>query len=367
MSVTSTGDAFRALQGIPTQPTISSASTWQEARNPARTWLPDPIVAEEQNTHLVPMDQALRLNPLQKAGLWAEQTFVALPKAVVKGLKGDPDYSFSDFLHVAKIPYYLGGTLLTLSFLAGRDKVNTVRQGMGVLLYYLGVGSANTLINGLTQWRTGVDLNLRYRNADGKVEKVFASADFPRLDLLSRQDYEKIKDKMGIPPTIADPVGETNREIKEVISTSRANKLIVGNLLAAVGAGYIARSDGWARLLGKQGTLRTVLLSKEGGSPLQRAKNAVTTLGAYLEKGVQEKFTGMLTGPAQKVRVAALATMLGALVYGLFQSVRPVTDKHFEESKIAAGPLLNKPKAGPDTPFRSFQAARLGYQGGSNL
>ena len=297
--------------------------------------LVDPITSKHLGLQSPFADKLLDLSPLQKLKLGVKGTVVDLPKSVLAGLKGDSSYSFTDFLNVAKIPYYVGGAVLALSFRAGRDKVNFVRQAIGVGLYYLGVMGANKAIDKIYKRTSGIDLGQRYQKADGgKIEKVFASSDFPRLDLLSPEQYAAIQKKLGIPDNVADPKAETNAQIKQVISTSRADKLILGNVLAALGAGYLARSNGWARILGKQGTLKNIWRDPLGGSVANKLANTVTAIGGILGKGFKEKITGLPGEASPMLRKGILGG--GAIIAGavLLHSALTLRNKKAYESSM---------------------------------
>jgi hypothetical protein len=220
--------------------------------------LVDPITRKKFDLDTPFTDRLLHLTPAQQVKLSLQHGFITLPKTIVQGLKGDNRFTFSDFLDVANIPYYLGGAVLAGSFLAGGDRFNGLRQGIGVGTYFLGIMASNLGINQFFKMKSGVDLNQKYRKPNGDIEKVFASVDFPRLDLLTEADYSKLARKMGIPSNVADPKREVNEQTRQIISTARADKLILGNLAAAIGAGFVARSELWARLLDSNNPLKTI-------------------------------------------------------------------------------------------------------------
>jgi len=193
-------------------------------------------------------DHLLNYSALDKGLYRLRQLFVTLPTMLVKGLKGASDFTFSDTMLVAKVPYYLGGVFLALSPFVGRDYREGIRQGAAVLSYLLGISFTNVLVNSLYRGRYGVDLTMLYRTKDGNVDQVFASHDFARFDLLKPSHYAEMSRKMGIPTNIDDPQGAVKDNIRHIIASSRALKLIVGNLLSALGAGFIARSAAWLKV-----------------------------------------------------------------------------------------------------------------------
>lgn len=325
-----------AQQPRPMEPRSSSART--SAANLANGNLIDPITAKERNIHHVPVDKVLEYNTLDNVAYSLKTLFVTLPKTVMKGLRGDSDFSFSDFMMLSQIPYYLGGLCLTGSFLAGKDKFNAVKQGVGVGLYYLGVMSANKLINVIYQKRYGVDLDLKYRRADGRVEKVFASVDFPRFDLLTPKQYREMQDRMGIPTTVADRDQACREQLFRVIGSSRTMKLLLGNVLAAVGAGFIARSDAWGRLLGNQGTFRKIWTDPLAGGLINRLANSFEALKSLVRPAVLEKTIGAAHETAPWLRRLTWGSVAAIVGLCLLESMNVIKAQRYESSPVTLLP-----------------------------
>ncbi len=255
--------------------------------------LVDPITRKKYDLDTPFTDRLLKQTVPQKIKMSFQHGFVTLPKTIVQGLKGDNRFTFSDFLDVANIPYYLGGACLAGSFILGGDRFNGLRQGIGVATYFLGIAATNLGINEFFKYRTGIDLNQKYRKPNGDVEKVFASVDFPRLDLLSDAQYEKLIRKMGIPTNVADPKREVNDQTRQIISAARADKLILGNIAAAIGAGYIARNELWGRLLDSNSPLKAIW-SKDAqqGDWMNRSQKTLEFFKAKIGPAVKEVFFG---------------------------------------------------------------------------
>lgn len=183
------------------------------------------------------------------------QSLLSFPKTIIKGLLGSPDFTFSDKMKLTKIPYVLGGLFLIAGFAAGRNKVETVRQGVAVALYFIGVAISRKLIDKTYLLKYGVDLNMTYRSPLGQEDKVFASADFPRFDLLREEHYQRFAKGFNIPRNLNDPYGAINERLKAVIVQSQAFKIIIGNLAGVLGAAFFARTSVWARSAEKLSTL----------------------------------------------------------------------------------------------------------------
>lgn len=271
---------------------------------PVTELLVDPITRKRYDINTPFDDKLMRLNAWGKAKEGFRKNFVALPTTIAQGLKGDNRFTFSDYLDVTSIPYYLGGAFLAVSFLAGRDKINASRQAVGVGLYYLGALAATKGIDAFYKATTGVDLNLRFHRANGDVERVFSSTDFPRFDLLEERDYRRMMKRLGVPEDVSDPKREVQDQVRNIISASRADKLILGNLLAAVGAGYIARSDAWGNTFTGWGQLKPLFKTggREGGL-LERLGKAKDIIGPKFSEPLKEAF---LTNPNKTMRYGIL-------------------------------------------------------------
>lgn len=316
----------------------------------------DPITAKEWNIHHVPVDKILDYSFLDKVAYNLKTLFVTLPKTVYKGLRGDADFSFSDFMLISQIPYYLGGLVLTMSFMAGRNKPTAIRQGVGVGLYYLGAMAASKAVNFIYKKRYGVDLDLMYRRADGRVEKVFASVDFPRFDLLSQKQLRTMQDKMGIPSTVADRDQACREQLFRIISSARSMKLILGNVLAAAGAGYFARTDAWARLLDGHGTLKTIWTASRGNI-LERVSKTGLWAKSIIGPAVQEKVMGTPGEVAPWLRKLTLAGIGATILLCLAESMNVLKLKRYESSPITLIPR-GENWMNQDSLFNRFQLSQ---------
>ena len=291
-------------------------------------------------------DVLLDYSPLDKLIHAAKTVFVTTPKTVVRGLKGADDFSFSEMMLLTKIPYYLGGAVLTLSFLRGGNMKEGLRQGAAVLMYLAGIAGTNAAIDGIYKAKTGIDLGMLYRNAAGHVEKVFASADFPRFDLLQQRHYDKMATKMGIPDDVNESDGAVREQIRVAINRSRAMKLIIGNLVSAIGAGYIARSPEWSAVGHLPQTIRAVwrdpslhvgqkLLSHVGVTFHTLAQPFIERLNVWKAPAWKQ---ATVYGGAALLAATALFTWFGG-----------IQRRHY--SRFMEGPLDERAQLTPDDPF----------------
>ncbi len=84
------------------------------------------------------------------------EKLVKLPNYVYRGLKGDQDTNFYEYLSLGKIPYFIGGPMLAAVFAFGLTRnnpqarassaVRTKQIAAGVALYYLGHGLPKKLL-----------------------------------------------------------------------------------------------------------------------------------------------------------------------------------------------------------------------------
>lgn len=200
------------------------------------------------NDRVLVDEHIVEQNSWQTLGNNFRKGFVDLPKAIRRGLRGDKDYSFGDFLLLGNVPYYLGGATLAAVFASGRHGLTMARQGPAIILYYLTIGLANKGINQLVKHRTGVDLNLQYQTALGELKPVFGDPIFSRYDLVDEPRYHAMANKLGLPEDLTDRDGEVRQLIAEMLPRVRLAKAVFGNLLAAVAAGYLARTDDWGKV-----------------------------------------------------------------------------------------------------------------------
>ena len=184
----------------------------------------------------------------------------------VKGLQGDINSNFYEFLTMGAIPYLAGSAVFMLAFNAVKGKLSEANQligkkmALGVVLY----GIAKTISKGLVtrpvKMATGIDTELPYENivyplpkeageqANIEVQhqqrKVFDSKEFFRKDLLDKKYFEKIAKKVGLGDDLNDPVGEATPIIQNVVATSNLAKSIASYSWAGVGVG-LAVQDTW--------------------------------------------------------------------------------------------------------------------------
>ena len=182
-----------------------------------------------------------------------------------KGLRGDKNSTFYEFLNMGSVPYVVGSALLMAPALLSKAFAKTDKNGglraakvlgpmaLGVLLFGLLKEASKDFIRKPVKWSTGVDVELPYKkivyelpkNNEGKSKvaieyhKVFESVDFPRTDLLYNYNkygneygsyYDHIADKMGI--------GE-NLEASDQVMKPILKKLVTKERTAETWSSYL--------------------------------------------------------------------------------------------------------------------------------
>lgn len=273
--------------------------------------------------HHASPDKVLRLNPLQNFGLGVKKVLVDIPGSIGRGLQGDKTVSFHEFLQMALVPYYLGGAMLYNSFRQGGDHNGIAKkQGVGILLYYAGMGLADNLIDGFVKHKYAIDLDLKYKNEKGEIRKVFESVDFTRWDLLTDKDWEKIGDRLGIPRDIPDRDTTIKAEIHKIQVRARAWKLVLGATFAATGVGLISKHDCWKSLGANSKALATTfkgIFNNKNGVKL------ATRLGDF-----KTQLWGQVKG-------------LGSKFAQSFKAMPAVTIGKFPMGKVAIGAIIALP------------------------
>lgn len=325
---------------------IQTVSFRSEKKAPAGASFQPPNESPGATDPHAAKEAILRLNPFQRLSLGVKKVCVDIPKSVVHGLQGDRNVSFYDFLQMAAVPYYLGGAMLYNCFRAGGDVLTAKKQGVGVVLYYLGMGLGNNFVDSFVKHKYGVDLNLSYKNLDGKVHKVFESVDFTRWDLLTQKDWDEMGDKLGIPRDVVDRDTAVKAEVGKILVKARAWKLTLGATFAGIGAGFLARSNAWEKLFKNIDTLKTSfkgIFNKTGsaGNFLNTLWSVVKSeviqpLGSALKELPSTKLGNIPTGKI------AMAALIGLPLLALYNIIKTPNRKKVYLTKEQAMPYAGK-------------------------
>lgn len=202
-----------------------------------------------------------------------DRTLSSLTEYPVKGLKGDVNSDFYEFLSMGIIPYIAGSAMFMTMFnllnkyLSPKASLRGKQIALGVLLYGLGKTISNDLVTRPVAIATGVDIELPYRNvyyplptkpgASAEIfpqhqqRKIYDSKEFFRKDLIAKDPkygtayYDKIANKLGLGENLNDSVTETTPIIQNIISTTKTAKSLASYAWAGVGVG-LALQNSWS-------------------------------------------------------------------------------------------------------------------------
>lgn len=284
-------------------------------------------------------DHLLSGSPISKAQAALGKTAQAFTTYPAKGLKGDQNASFYEFLAMGTIPYLVGSLTMIGVFNAASVKFAPQSKqealkigkklGVGVVLYVLARELAKKIVDVPVQASTGVDLGRPYKKIvhelppngyeKGKTRveyhKVFESVDFPRWDLYYSEGFEhgnrneyfdKIAKKNGYGELHASDQ-EIKPRIKQLIVKAQTWKNILGYTLAATAVGIAAQTP-WEELF----------VCK--GRKSQAIKTAIPHVGSMFKRSVVE----MWKGGAQKTKVAGVAGKALLIAAALGSVVAPL-------------------------------------------
>lgn len=260
-----------------------------------------------------------------------------------KGLSGNKNANFYEFLTMGTVPYLIGSaTMIAVSTLVNKHfdhfskkgaNINGGKMALGVLFYGLAKELSKPLVSMPVKAATGVDVNLPYAKViyelpDYKDDtditsieyhKVFESVEFPRFDLLYGDEahgekrnvyYDKIGKKLGLGRNLKDSDQELKPRIKEIVTKANAVTSITSYLWAGVGVG-LAFQKPWenffnvATLKFWEGRKFAKTLSSFGKSFVDSAKDLYT--------GGENATKASKIGGKALILSAVLATVIGDL------------------------------------------------------
>ena len=207
---------------------------------------------DEKESHVEPNTVQTRLKQATQKTMSA---FIDYP---VKGLKGDVNANFYEFLTMGIIPYILGSVVFMSVF--GLSSKMGKKLSLGVLLCGAMKTLSKNLVTNPVKTFTGIDTEMPYQNkvynlpkyagqkADYDIRwqqrKVFDSKEFFRKDLLEQKDFDKIAIRLGMDDNLKDSRTATTPIIQNVVATTNTAKSISSSCWAAVGVG-LAMQDTW--------------------------------------------------------------------------------------------------------------------------
>jgi hypothetical protein len=185
-----------------------------------------------------------------------------------RGLTGDVNSNFYEFLTMGAVPYITGSAMFMYVFNCLNNKILPhgastwgKKMALGVGLYGIGKTLAKDLVTTPVKYATGVDTEMPYQNKVYNLPKeagdaasidvqyqhrtVFDSNEFYRKDLLPREYFAKIAAKNGLGENLNDPVTEAGPIIQNIVSTSNLAKSMASYAWGAVGI-MLAVQNPWS-------------------------------------------------------------------------------------------------------------------------
>ncbi len=247
-------------------------SSWRKKEKDAR-----------DETYIMPNNVKSRL------GQGFQKTTSAFIDYPVKGLQGDINSNFYEFLTMGIVPYLAGSAMFMCvfncvrNFLAAKGRQISASIGnkmaLGVVLYGVFKTLSKHLVTTPVKIATGVDTEMPYQNkvynlpkkADDAAEinatwqqrKVYDSKEFYRKDLLAKGEYDgkkapegadkyelskkyfdHVAKKVGLGENLNDSVTETSPIIQNIVATSNTAKSLSSYSWAALGV-CLASQDNW--------------------------------------------------------------------------------------------------------------------------
>lgn len=282
-------------------------------------------------------DHLIKANTINKTKASLHKVSQALTVYPVKGLKGDQNFNFYEFLAMGVIPFTVGSAAMIGVFNgaskhfspASREAAGKIgkKLGVGVVLYCLAKALANKVVNTAVKAHTGVDLDQPYvkvinelpegPDKEGKVRieyhKAFESADFWRTDLFHAEGtkhgnrnewYDNIARKNGFGDLQASDQ-EMKPRIRSLIVKTKTAQYLLSYLFAATAVGLAAQSP-WEELFVNKGA---------GKKPMAALKH----VGSMFKRSFAEMWRGGKVGEkiskSSKIfgRALLIASALGAV------------------------------------------------------
>lgn len=220
-------------------------------------------------------DTLLKNNILTNFRISSDKFLNACTIYPAKGITGNKNSNFYEFLTMGTVPYIIGSVMLMSVFNSANkhfdafSKSNASKFGkkmaLGVLFYGIAKELSKPLITQPVKLATGVDVDLPYAKVNYELpdfkddtditsieyHKVFESVEFPRWDLLYGDEtkgqkrnyyYDRVAKKLGLGSNLKDSDQEVKPRIKEIATKAIAAKNIVPYLWAGVGVGMAFQS-----------------------------------------------------------------------------------------------------------------------------
>lgn len=223
---------------------------------------------DNKDTRILPNNAKTRLRQS------SQKTTSAFTYYTAKGLTGDINSNFYEFLTLGIIPYLAGSGMFMVMFncvnkyLMPADKkiasIKGKKLALGVILYGVLKTISKSLVTKPVKMATGVDTEMPYENVvfalpkeadeDTTLEtqiqqrKIYDSKEFYRKDLLekeypNKEYFNKIAKKLGLGENLNDSVSEVSPIIQNIVATSNTAKSLSSYCWAGLGVGLAAQNS----------------------------------------------------------------------------------------------------------------------------
>lgn len=309
-----------------------------------------------------------------------QKTSNAILQYPIKGLRGDVNSDFYEFLSMGIVPYVVGSGMFMGLFNMLKDlnpksqkiaNINGNKMALGVVLYGLMKTLSNDLVTRPVYWGTGVDIELPIEHVyyplpkeageaaniipQIQQRKVYDSREFFRKDLIQKdygiEYYDKIAKKIGLGENLNDSVTETTPIIQSIVSTTKTAKSLSSYAWAGVGIG-LAMQNSWSNFFDAiANRKRHIAKPNEGlgtkiGSRMKNAGENFVDISKTFGKSFTEACKTLWTGEAGKsgfMKHAGKGWLMftAALTVG---SVANVIHKARHMGKLANKDIMDKSK-----------------------
>lgn len=288
-------------------------------------------------------DTLLENNFATRASIAFDKIGNAFTLYPAKGIKGDKNANFYEFLTMGTVPY-VTGSLMMMSVFNSKNKVFAPfaaskagaigrKMALGVLFYGVLKEASKALVTRPVKWLTGVDTEVPYAKVNYELpddindtditsiehHKVFESKEFPRWDLLYKSEgeghvrneyFDKVAKKLGYGENLPDSDQEMKPVIKEIAVKTDLAKTMSSYLWAATGV-MLASQEPWDDYL-KVATLKFWKPKDFGHSLKVFGRSAKKSAIEFLNGPSGAKGFGKHAGKVM-LGLAALSTVAGVL------------------------------------------------------
>ena len=308
-------------------------------------------------------DTLLRNNFSTRFRIGMDKFTNAITLYPAKGLKGNRNANFYEFLTMGQVPYLIGSGMLMAVFNYAnkyfapfaRQKAGPLgkKMALGVIFYGLAKEYSKNLVTTPVHWLTGVDTNLPYAKVNYELpddiydtditsieyHKVYESVDFPYWQMLYNENngkprneyFDKISKKLGMGSNLNDSDQEVKPLIKEILIKAKTATNLSSYLWAATGVA-LAFQEPWEDFFN--------VMSFKFWDKAKITKSAVAFKDSLISSA-----KAFYHGEGKGLQKHAGKILLGAAIASSVLGVANVMNISGKPSKLSAGDVIdNKEK-----------------------